>query len=308
MAADARRARPGFFARLLGTMAENVAENLMGGPPPDPGRNPAREDDLIGRRGNDALFHEAEHLGRRADFAMQNVGYWTQLAGHLIIQATNLAVGVAARGMTNADGSATANQVSKEVDAASRNLANSPGANRGAPSTAQTLMKMRDEAVRITEKLESQDGPFNPLVKGDVVGAIAKALARDGIDKGILPATLKIGPPSSSLLGLPVPQSPVLDFWEPDGTGGGVGYDITTATVRQVAGHDLRYIWNTRNPLVMPDGTKIRDVFPLVYPPRGRPWLGLSPLNKTANPFGLPPLRPGPKFFGVAPSASNARD
>ena len=53
------------------------------------------------------------------------------------------------------------------------------------------------------------------------------------------------------------PGSAGIDAWD---TATGAGWDLTTARVEQVVGHDLRYLNRST-----PDGTMITDVRPLVY-------------------------------------------
>ena len=65
--------------------------------------------------------------------------------------------------------------------------------------------------------------------------------------EGGLPASLRVSP--NGVYGI--------DVWD---SATGVGWDLTTATVRQTAQHDARYLFQ-----VMPDGTTIIDVNPIVY-------------------------------------------
>src|SRR6267378_8007770 len=87
MASEGIRDRPGFFGRIW--------ENIVGVPPPDPSTNPLLHDRLVGLKGNDAVFAEAERLGRRAQFAMANVYHWSYAAGMMIMNATSLAAAAA---------------------------------------------------------------------------------------------------------------------------------------------------------------------------------------------------------------------
>jgi RHS repeat-associated protein len=111
-------------------------------------------------------------------------------------------------------------------------------------STDQVLIVLRDQATNLTRRL----GIKGPSRFGTVNDRVFKSLVKDAIDKGYLPSTLRVTPGRPGVFGI--------DVWD---SATGVGWDLTTATVRQVAGHE-RYLGMT-----MPDGTQILDVRPLVY-------------------------------------------
>jgi hypothetical protein len=266
MADEPKRARPGFFRRLVdGFFLGNIHPAVLA---------PYRRDlpldnDLAGRRGGDALSHEADRVGRRAGYAMETVGYWTNIAGQIIGEvasagAVAIAAGRAAQGTRMAS-----RALMSEIESTSKKLASvvAEGSEVGSSSVAGTLMKMRDEAFRITEKLEAQllkegSKSLKPTERGEFIDAVLKALARNGIDEGILPKTLRISPAPAAITGERFSLNRIPDFWMKDGT----AFDLMTATVRSVASHDRRYIKQ-----LMPDGTLIQDVLPLLYPSRARP-------------------------------------
>jgi hypothetical protein len=228
------------------------------------------EHDIMGRTGVDALAHQLDRNAARASYAMENVTYWSMTATNLAMGVTGLIEGGAqAIARPVASGTARlATFTAREIAQAGKEVA--PALERAtvneAPSVARNLMALRDEAVRITDKLATEvakDGgkAMSASRRGEVADAVLKGLVRDAIERGVLPAELRIAPAPSSVTGLRAPNVPVVDFWLPTGE----AFDLMTATAGSVAGHDLRYIGR-----VMLDGTVIRDVFPLVYQPLGR--------------------------------------
>jgi hypothetical protein len=115
-------------------------------------------------------------------------------------------------------------------------------------AVSRALMALRDRSVNLTRKL----GITRPQTFGAVADAIFKAEVRAGVAAGDLPAHIRTSPAS-----LNVPGSSGVDVWS---TRWEVGWDLTTARVKEVAGHDIRYIGRRA-----PDGTMINDVIPLVY-------------------------------------------
>lgn len=120
-------------------------------------------------------------------------------------------------------------------------------------STDAILMGLRDQATILTRRL----GITSAQRFGTVNDQVFKSLVRDAIDKGFLPSTLRVTPGRPGVFGI--------DVWD---AATGVGWDLTTATVRQVASHE-RYL-GVMNGVrtaakAMPDGTVILDVRPLVY-------------------------------------------
>lgn len=298
------RSRPNFFSRVLGDL-------FMASLPPTVRvqytRNNPMNYDLEARRGADALFYEADRLAARGAFAMENVSYWTQRAGDILSAA--ISAGGAFMGAARAIGMSST--FTKALEAEMRTVPRPVrvGPTTGQPqsprSTAQRLMAIRDEAIKITEKMEAQaleDGVrLKPTDKGEFMDAVTKALARDAIDKGELPNTLRIAPAPSAITGARPPQVRIPDFWDTNGT----AYDVMTAVGREVIDHDLRYIWSPQNPLIMPDGTPINEVLPLLYPARGRPWPAtVAPLPRGG--IGLPSLKPPVPLKADTPSLAGA--
>ena len=125
-----------------------------------------------------------------------------------------------------------------------------------AASIDQILMQLRDEAVETTRKVVADDQArgiaTTPAQFGSLVDAIFKAGVKASQEEGILPQRLQITPSS-----LNQPGIYGIDVWDPQT---GTGWDLTTATERQVIGHDARYLFQA-----MSDGTILQDVIPLVY-------------------------------------------
>jgi hypothetical protein len=124
------------------------------------------------------------------------------------------------------------------------------------PTTGQTLMRLRDEALATTRKMVAQDLAdgiqTTPQMFGNYMDAIFKANVLQAQEQGLLSQTLRVTPPSMNQPGIFG-----IDVWDPAIR---KGWDVTTATVREVAGHDARYIGSTQ-----PDGTVLQEVDPLVY-------------------------------------------
>jgi len=227
--------------------------------------------DLSGLSGADLIQHEANRTARRASFAMENVAYWTNVAMEILGSVNAIAGTLGGMFQVASEGAkaAAGRILSAEIAQSTRTIAKLPPAVESeAPSVARVMLSIRDETLRIVERMEvqlaRQGQQFTASARGEFADAVAKTLARDAIGRGVLPNTLRIAPPPSSITGVPIFKQPAIDFWLPNGK----GFDLMTATVRSVAGHDMRYIGR-----VMPDGTIIREVLPLVYPVRSRPWL-----------------------------------
>jgi hypothetical protein len=123
-------------------------------------------------------------------------------------------------------------------------------------SVDQALMQLRDEAIETTRRIVADDLArtitTSPAKFGSLADAVFKAGVRAAQDTGRLPQSLQLTPASMNQ-----PGTFGIDVWDPLT---GRGWDLTTATVRQIVGHDLRYLGT-----MMPDGTIIQDVNPLVY-------------------------------------------
>ncbi|WP_179959358.1 SpvB/TcaC N-terminal domain-containing protein [Marinobacter changyiensis] len=133
---------------------------------------------------------------------------------------------------------------------------------QNALSPTQLLLRFRNEAVAHAERTIPVNPP--PGVRqayhfrfGNAADDHFKGLVDDAIESGQLPNTFRTTPRGRY----------GVDVYD---TATGTGFDLTTATVEQVAGHDLRYIPQILGgagyrgrPLA--DGTVIQDVIPLVY-------------------------------------------
>jgi RHS repeat-associated protein len=120
------------------------------------------------------------------------------------------------------------------------------GAAPSKPDFAAKALEYRDIALKQTQYLPGS-ASLAPMAFGNLIDDAFKNLVQQDIAAGILPSTLRITPRGT--YGVDAYDSTT-----------GIGYDLTTSTVRQVAGHDQRYIGKT-----MPDGTIIKDVIPIVY-------------------------------------------
>lgn len=218
--------------------------------------------------GEDALRREDARLGRRAGYAMENVSYWVNQATTVLTGAMGL--GAEVGGMSPGGAAARTSQLLRqEMEHSLQKVAAEVGTSAGttAPATVgQGLMKLRDEAFHIVDFLEKEvtaaGGSIRPTRRGELVDWIMKGLAREAIDKELLPKTLRMAPAPSALTGKGLPTQRIIDFWLPNGQ----GFDATTATVKTVVQHE------SYRGLAMPDGTVIRDVMPLVYPAAARPY------------------------------------
>ena len=258
---DSDRPKGGFWRNLVPNL-------IFGSMNPEIGRfyrtDLPSDHDIVGRTGVDALAHQLKRNAARANYAMENVSYWSLTAANLAVGAVGLVGAGAQAARPAAAVGKVAQFVGEEITNTARTVAPTleHASENQAAGVARNLLKLRDEAVRISDKLAGQlvkDGAeaMSPAARGEFVDAVLKGLARDAIDRGVLPPTLRIAPAPSSITGGRPPAVPTVDFWLPNGD----AFDLMTSTVRSVAGHDLRYIGRT-----MLDGTVIRDVFPLVYP------------------------------------------
>ncbi|MGB8951188.1 MAG: hypothetical protein WCC06_00780 [Candidatus Aminicenantales bacterium] len=234
------------------------------------------EDTFFGLQGKKLIFAQAERTARQIQFAMNDFNFWvTQVAN--IASAVIGASGeyMATVGMTQALQSLKkpiASFINREVASSAVRLSGQAG---GAKSTDQVLMGCRDEAHRIAQKLFQQDlargSRTSPQEFGNIVDAIFKSLVQQARRDGLVPRTIRTAPPPLSISGTHLPRGGAVDVWD---SATGVGWDVTKATGRNVAEHDVRYLLGRakrdgtivppRN--TMPDGTRLRDVRPLVYP------------------------------------------
>jgi RHS repeat-associated protein len=122
-----------------------------------------------------------------------------------------------------------------------------PKAVRVARSTSQILMALRNTAVVLAQRRAvARRGSVSAAVFGTFVDRAFKRLVLNAIRRQSLPATLRVTPHGT--FGVDVYDVALR-----------IGWDVTTATVRQVAGHDTRYIGRRIGGIVL------GDVLPLVY-------------------------------------------
>jgi RHS repeat-associated protein len=114
----------------------------------------------------------------------------------------------------------------------------------------QILLEARDVALRNVQMRPGAAG-LRPMDFGNLMDDEFKLLVQENINTGRLPNTLRLTP--RGRFGV--------DVYD---TATSIGYDLTTATVKEVAGHDARYIF-TIGQRAMPDGTIITDVRPITY-------------------------------------------
>jgi hypothetical protein len=120
-------------------------------------------------------------------------------------------------------------------------------------TTAISLRLMQHRTVAL-ERAKAAGAQLDAKAFGNVIDDEFKALVRADIDAGRLPSRLQVAGRFQR----------GADVWDPQSR---IGWDLTTATTRQVAGHDLRYLLGMggKGPKTMHDGTQLVDVLPLVY-------------------------------------------
>ena len=135
-----------------------------------------------------------------------------------------------------------------------------PAPNAGPPSrpsptisTSQRLLEIRDQALRNVRAVPGSDA-MSPKRFGNTIDAAFKRLARAAQAAGDLSPTLHITGRLPN--GRMEPGPDIYDVVT------GEGWDLTTATDRQVAGHDNRYIGRAFG--TPASVTVIRDINPLV--------------------------------------------
>ncbi|MFN0088302.1 MAG: SpvB/TcaC N-terminal domain-containing protein [Blastocatellia bacterium] len=128
-----------------------------------------------------------------------------------------------------------------------------------APSPTQILLLFRDKAVKHAATNLPANLPTKrvPTAFGNLADDEFKRLVTEAVGKGELPASITVTPKLT--YGVDAYDSAT-----------GTGWDLTTATVREVAGHDLRYLPSSAfgagyKGKPMQDGTVLNDVVPLVY-------------------------------------------
>ena len=234
---------------------------------------------MHGVQGKELIFAQAQRVAKQVQEAMEEFNFW-------VGQATNVTCAAldAAGGYIGSVGATQALQTLKKPISAflTRQIASSSARMArevGRKSTDQVLMRCRNEAYRITRKLFQQDlaakATERPQRYGEIIDAVFKSLVHQAKRDGILPKSIRTAPPPLAISGTKLPKGGAVDVWD---SATGIGWDVTKATVRDVADHDVRYLLGRtitrgkhrgnyvppRN--VMPDGTRLRDIRPLVYP------------------------------------------
>jgi hypothetical protein len=117
------------------------------------------------------------------------------------------------------------------------------------------LVRARDYATAVTRQIATMDArsgwPLAPRRFGSINDAIFKAAVRQAVQDGQLPPTIQTSATFNQ------PGRGGIDVWD---RMTGVGWDLTTATVREILGHQRRYLRAT-----MRDGTTITEVRILGY-------------------------------------------
>jgi hypothetical protein len=141
---------------------------------------------------------------------------------------------------------------------AGRRLGKATGATAAAEAaetgtTAISLRLLRHRTAAL-ERAKAAGAQLDAKAFGNLIDDEFKALVRADIDAGHLPSRLRVAGRFQR----------GADVWDPQSR---IGWDLTTATSRQVAGHDLRYLLGIggKGPKTMSDGTQLVDVLPLVY-------------------------------------------
>jgi RHS repeat-associated protein len=129
---------------------------------------------------------------------------------------------------------------------------------------AAALFTARDEAVRVTNMLMSQDLAAGhialeqiPKRYGTVVDAVFKANVRQAIAEGSLPSTFVTSPTVRLNRGFTKNWFKATDVWD---TATGRSWDLMTPNTSYFYKHELQYLGRA-----MPDGTVITEVNPLFY-------------------------------------------
>jgi hypothetical protein len=116
------------------------------------------------------------------------------------------------------------------------------------------LMRARDYATTLTRRIAAMDAqagwPLSPHRFGSINDAIFKAEVLQAVQDGRLPPTIEVAATFNQ------PGRGGIDVWD---KATGTGWDLTTATVRQIRSHQ-RYLNRT-----MRDGTRINQVRILGY-------------------------------------------
>jgi RHS repeat-associated protein len=211
--------------------------------------------DVRGRTGAAALHHFNNRIAARWGYASRYIDYYAGAAAGVAGLPAEAASAVGPGLVRMAQGTTRVMRGTRRTFPGTASIARRTvraGINVvGQVDPSQLFLRFRDEAVDLTRRLAAdlaaRGFPMRATEFGTHVDAIFKAHVMHAIDEGVLPATFQVT--RRGRYGV--------DVWD---QATGLGWDITTAKVREVVGHDVRYIGET-----MPDGTTIVDVIPLVY-------------------------------------------
>lgn len=223
-----------------------------------------RPPEFLNVQGPELVIKQAERAAAEVSLGMENISFWVTQAASVIAGAVGMpGQYIATVGVTKALQEAT-RRVNTLVSSSAVRMSSTLG--RSATSAAskpvdQVLMECRTEAYRIAAKLAQQNisegAGVSPQRFGEIVDALFKSLVQHAKSNGLVPQTIRTAPPPLAISGTRLPLGGAIDVWD---SATGVGWDVMKASVRSVAGHE-RYLNR-----LMPDGTRIRDVRPLVYP------------------------------------------
>jgi RHS repeat-associated protein len=199
------------------------------------------------------MQYMADRLAARWGYASTHLDFWTRVslapAGGI-----NSGVGSVARGtlqgMRLAGAAAQASGLARLAAMAGGKTAVNRFMRVATADVTLTLMRMRDTAVQTARSQAFLRGGVNPRQFGNLADEAFKRQVVQAVRGGHLSKTIRVT--ANGKFGP--------DVWD---SATGVAWDLTTATVREVAGHDKRYIG-----AVMKAGGRavtITDVIPLVY-------------------------------------------
>lgn len=252
---ERQRAQGGTFfgTALAGMVPPGIRAYAMRRPP-----------EFLNVQGPELVIRQAERTAWEVNLGMENFSFWVTQVASVITGIVGMpGEYMATVGMTKALQETTRRVITLVSGSAAR-LSTTLGrsATSAAPeSIDRVLMACCNEAYRVTTKLALQStgegSRVSPQRFGEIVDAVFKSLVQQARRDGVLPETIRTAPPPLAISGTHLPRGGAVDVWD---SATGIGWDVTKATVRDVAKHE-RYINRA-----MPDGTRIRDVRPLVYP------------------------------------------
>jgi hypothetical protein len=232
--------------------------------------------EFLNKRGPELVTAQANRAASAVAQGMDNFSFWVNQAASVITGVIGMpgeyfaTVGVAkaVQEMSRTVNTMVAQSGARLASTAGRSAA------MGTPKSIDAvLMGCRDEASRITAKLAVQTvaegSRISPQRYGEIVDALFKSLVQQARRDGLLPETIRTAPPALAISGRFVPKGGAVDVWD---AATGIGWDITTARGNSVAQHDIRYLLGRLTGgrfvpprKVMPDGTQLKDLRPLVY-------------------------------------------